>query len=113
MTVEDAIGSIQAVAGRDDLGARRRPTLAVAPPACYMQRMAGTGTGAERVRRRRDKLRAAGLRPVQIWVPDTRAAGFAEECARQARVIRDAETPESQAEDEAWFEVSDTSGWTA
>lgn len=78
-----------------------------------MQRMAGTGTGAERVRRRRDKLRAAGLRPVQIWVPDTRAAGFAEECARQAQVIRDAETPESQAEDEAWFEASDTAGWTA
>ena len=75
--------------------------------------MTDAGTGAERVRRRRDKLRAAGLRPVQIWVPDTRAAGFSEECARQARVIRDAETPESQAEDEAWFEVSDTAGWTA
>lgn len=75
--------------------------------------MTDTGTGAERVRRRRNKLRAAGLRPLQIWVPDTRALGFAEECARQARVIRDAETPESQAEDEAWFEVSDTAGWTA
>lgn len=50
---------------------------------------------------------------MQIWVPDTRAAGFAEECARQARVIRDAETPESRAQDEAWFEVSDTAGWTA
>ncbi len=75
--------------------------------------MANTGTGAERVRRRRDKLRAAGLRPVQIWVPDTRAAGFAEGCARQARLICDAETAESRAEDEAWFEVSDTTGWTA
>jgi hypothetical protein len=60
--------------------------------------MANTGTGAERVRRRRGKLRAAG---------------FAEECARQARLIRDAETPESRAEDEAWFEVSDKTGWTA
>ena len=78
-----------------------------------MQRMATTGTGAERFQRRRDKLRAAGLRPVQIWVPDTRAPGFAEECARQARLIRDAETTESQAEDEAWFEVSDKTGWTA
>ena len=37
------------------------------------------------MQRRRDKLRAAGLRPLQIWVPDTRAEGFAEECARQAR----------------------------
>lgn len=38
---------------------------------------------AARVRKRRAALRAAGLRPVQIWVPDTRAAGFAEECRRQ------------------------------
>ena len=75
--------------------------------------MASIGTGAERVRRRRDKLRAAGLRPVQIWVPDTRAAGFAAECARQVQVIRDAETAESMAEDEAWFEVSDKTGWSA
>lgn len=65
------------------------------------------------MRRRRDKLRAAGLRPVQIWVPDIRAAGFAAECARQAQVIRDAETAGSLAEDEAWFEVSDRAGWTA
>ncbi len=75
--------------------------------------LANTGTGAERVRRRRDKLRAAGLRPVQIWVPDTRAAGFSEECARQSRLIRDAATPGSRAEDEAWFETSDKTGWTA
>lgn len=39
---------------------------------------------SERVRRRRDALRAAGLRPVQIWVPDTRRPGFAEECRRQS-----------------------------
>jgi Protein of unknown function (DUF3018) len=65
------------------------------------------------VQRRRDKLRAAGLRPVQIWVPDTRAAGFSKECARQARLIRKSETPERRAEDEAWYETSDTTGWTA
>lgn len=39
---------------------------------------------SQRVRKRRETLRAAGLRPVQIWVPDTRAAGFAAECRRQA-----------------------------
>ncbi len=65
------------------------------------------------MQRRRDKLRAAGLRPVQIWVPDTRAEGFAEECARQARLVRESEARESRAEDEAWFETSDTTGWTA
>ena len=75
--------------------------------------MPKTGTGAQRVQRRRDKLRAAGLRPVQIWLPDTRAAGFAEECARQSRLVRDAETPAGPAEDAAWSEASDTTGWTA
>ena len=41
---------------------------------------------SERVQKRRDALRAAGLRPLQIWVPDTRRPGFAEECRRQARM---------------------------
>jgi len=59
--------------------------------------MANTGTGAQRVRRRRDKLRAAGLRPIQIWVPDTRAPGFAEECARQCRVAAAAPEPDLDA----------------
>jgi len=35
----------------------------------------------------RKRMRAAGLRPVQIWVPDTRAAGFAEICRAQARAV--------------------------
>lgn len=41
---------------------------------------------SERVQKRRDSLRAAGLRPVQIWVPDMRRPGFAEECRRQSLV---------------------------
>ena len=73
--------------------------------------MTATKTGAERVQRRRDKLRAAGLRPVQIWVPDTRAAGFAGECARQAGLIRDA-GQSGVTDDDAWAEASDTTGWT-
>ena len=39
---------------------------------------------AMRVQKRRDALRKAGLRPVQIWVPDTRRAGFAAESRRQS-----------------------------
>ncbi|MGH8227051.1 MAG: antitoxin MazE family protein [Steroidobacteraceae bacterium] len=61
---------------------------------------------AERVERRRSKLRAAGLRPIQIWVPDTRAPGFAEECRRQSRLIRDSETAASRTEDEGWEAAS-------
>jgi Protein of unknown function (DUF3018) len=41
----------------------------------------------QRVQKRRETLRAAGLRPLQIWVPDTRRHGFQEECHRQAQVV--------------------------
>jgi hypothetical protein len=41
----------------------------------------------QRVEKRRDALRAAGLRPIQIWVPDTRKPGFAEECRRQSLIV--------------------------
>ena len=44
-----------------------------------------------RVQKRRENLRAQGLRPVQIWLPDTRRAGFDEECARQARLTAEAD----------------------
>ena len=35
----------------------------------------------------RQRMRAAGLRQVQIWVPDVSAPGFSESCHRQARAI--------------------------
>ena len=46
-------------------------------------------TTAARVRKHRLALRAAGLRPVQIWVPDTRRRGFAAECRRQSLSLHD------------------------
>lgn len=42
----------------------------------------------ERVRKHREALRAQGLRPIQIWVPDTRRPGFAEEARRQSLALR-------------------------
>ena len=65
-----------------------------------------------RVRKRRDALRAAGLRPVQIWVPDTRRPGFAAECARQSAIMAEADRndPELMAALEAALE--DIEGWT-
>jgi hypothetical protein len=45
----------------------------------------------ERVQKRRAALRAAGLRPLQIWVPDTRRPGFAEECRRQSQLVAQAD----------------------
>lgn len=66
---------------------------------------------AKRVQKHRDALRSMGLRPLQIWVPDTRHKGFAEECRRQSRLI--ANDPHEQ-EVMDWIEtVSESDGWTA
>jgi len=64
---------------------------------------------AERVRKHRDKLRQAGLRPVQIWVPDVRRPGFAEECRRQSLALKD---DPHEREIMAWIEAAtDIEGW--
>lgn len=81
------------------------------PVVRYLRRMASMGTGIERVRRGRNRLRAAGLRSVQIRVPGIRAAGFAIECSRQSQLIRGSETTGSSTEDEVWFKISDKAGW--
>ncbi|MDR3554216.1 MAG: antitoxin MazE family protein [Syntrophobacteraceae bacterium] len=64
---------------------------------------------AERVRKHREKLRRAGLRPIQIWVPDTRRPGFAEECRRQSLALQN---DPHETEIMSWIEeVTDTEGW--
>ena len=42
---------------------------------------------SQRAPKRREALRAAGLRPIQTWVPDTRRPGFAEGCRRQSLAV--------------------------
>lgn len=64
---------------------------------------------SNRVQKRRDALRAAGLRPVQLWVPDTRQASFAAECRRQSALLANYA---SERDTQAWVElVADLSGW--
>jgi hypothetical protein len=46
-----------------------------------------TSDPRQRVAAHRAELRRRGLRPIQIWVPDTRAPGFAEEARRQSRLV--------------------------
>lgn len=46
---------------------------------------------AERVQKRRAALRKAGLRPLQLWVPDTKQPGFADECRRQSQLAAEAD----------------------
>ena len=45
-------------------------------------------SSARRVADHRSALRAQGLRPVQMWVPDTRAPGYAERVRRQLEALR-------------------------
>lgn len=64
----------------------------------------------ERVQKRRAALRAAGLRPIQIWVPDTRKAGFADECRRQSRIVAAADRDDRELMeflDAAWTALDD------
>ncbi len=59
----------------------------------------------EKVKAHRARLRALGLRPIQIWVPDVKAPGFAEEARRQSRLVAESEF---EAEDQAFVDaVSD------
>lgn len=49
--------------------------------------MAKSSTPASRMSRYRSRLRAQGLRPVQIWAPDTRSAKIADELRRQSKLV--------------------------
>jgi hypothetical protein len=62
-----------------------------------------------RVQKHRAQLRAAGLRPIQIWVPDTRKSSFAEECHRQSLLLKN-DPLESEIND-CLDEVRDTKDW--
>ena len=65
-----------------------------------------------RVQKHRDTLRAAGLRPVQIWVPDTRHADFAVECARQAAVMAQADRGDPELMTDVEAALEDAADWT-
>lgn len=65
-----------------------------------------------RVQRHRDALRMAGLRPVQIWVPDTRRPDFAEECRRQCRLAAQADRGDADMARFMDDALADTDGWT-
>ena len=41
----------------------------------------------QKVQAHRERLRAQGLRPIQIWVPDTRSPKFAAQASRQSRLV--------------------------
>lgn len=52
----------------------------------------------DKVRAHRKRLRSQGLRPVQIWVPDTRTEAFKAQAHRQSQIVaRSAQAHEDQA----------------
>ena len=68
---------------------------------------------SERVQKHRTALRESGLRPVQIWVPDTRRPGFAQECQRQSLLLQgDAQNEAHERETTDWLQAAaDAEGW--
>jgi hypothetical protein len=89
-------------------------TIIAAKVTCHnFKGAAMVATINERAAKRRKTLRAAGLRPVQIWVPDTRLPHFSAECQRQSGLASDADLADAdlmQYLDEA---LADVAGWTA
>jgi len=63
-----------------------------------MAQVRGAKPTKVKVQEHRDRLRAQGLRPIQIWVPDVRASSFRAEAHRQSLAVA---TSAHAAEDQA------------
>ncbi|ANN67125.1 antitoxin MazE family protein [Bordetella bronchialis] len=74
--------------------------------------MPGSNVNA-RVNKHRAALRMAGLRPVQIWVPDTRRPNFAEECRRQSVLASRDDSRDDDMQRLMDQAVSEVDGWDA
>jgi hypothetical protein len=63
----------------------------------------------DKMRAYRERLRRQGLRPVQLWLPDTRSPEFVAEAKRQWRLVRDSQDEKDVLD---WIEaVADLDGW--
>jgi hypothetical protein len=73
-----------------------------------MSRFRSRNSVARRVQKHREALRAAGLRPSQIWVPDVRSKRFAVQARRQALAI----AKSAQEQDDLAF-IESVADWDA
>lgn len=64
-------------------------------------------TSRDRVRVHRAKLRKAGMKPVQFWVPDVKSKRFKAEAARQSALVA---ASSHEAEDQAFVDSISTWG---
>jgi hypothetical protein len=65
-------------------------------------------TSREKVRAHRARLRAQGLRPITIWVPDTRTKTFAAQAHRESLLAARSRTDK---EDQAFIESITDWNW--
>ena len=76
------------------MGSRARPGSA-------KRRKSKPITSRDKVRAHRARLRAQGMRPITIWVPDMRTPRFAAEARRQCLL---ANKSRHAADDQAWVD---------
>ena len=67
-------------------------------------------SASEKTAKFREKLRAQGLRPIQIWVPDIRSKILVEEVRRQSMTVSGKE--ESDFMDELDMSTAQTEDWS-
>jgi hypothetical protein len=80
------------------MGSEAAPELSLSEPSAQEARRAAN---RRKVREHRERLRAQGMRPIQIWVPDVHAPGFEAEARRQSLLV--AQSPE-EAEIQAFID---------
>jgi hypothetical protein len=66
------------------------------------------GSSREKVRQHRLRLRAQGLRPIQLWVPDTRSPAFRKEARRQMAALA---ASAGAADDQAFIDAASQEIW--
>jgi hypothetical protein len=62
----------------------------------------GRRKSREKARAHRERMRAKGLRPVQLWLTDTRSPEFAEKARKEMLAIANSE---QEAEDQAFIDA--------
>ena len=65
--------------------------------------------GAKRVRKHREKMKAAGLKPVTIWVPNVNAPEYQARLDRACKAIN--ASKDSQIVLDGMLELADVSDW--
>lgn len=70
-----------------------------------MTALARSKPSRDKVRAHRERLRRQGLRPLQIWVPDVRAASFKVKAHRQSLAV--AKSPQAKDDQKFIDAVSD------